>query len=29
MFSNKILIKNYRNIKDEKPNVINIDNETG
>ena len=29
MFSSKILIKNYRNIKDEKPNVINIDNETG
>jgi hypothetical protein len=25
----KIVIKNYANVKDEKPNVIDIDNETG
>lgn len=25
----KIVIKNYANLKDEKPNVIDIDNETG
>ena len=26
---NKIVIKNFKNIKDESPNIIDIDNETG
>jgi len=25
----KIVIKNYKNVKDEKPNVIDIDDQTG
>jgi hypothetical protein len=25
----KIVIKNFKNIKDESPNIIDIDNETG
>ena len=27
--SKKIVIKSYKNIKDESPNIIDIDNETG
>ena len=26
---NKVVIKNFKNIKDESPNIIDIDNETG